>query len=93
MGLKIDYLDIGAYSLAAHQNSYRLFKGMKLIYELDADRKQEEPLGSPEKFLDVIVRLECDSDVFSTEEWQISALASGQHIMLPERNFQIAHDY
>ena len=33
------------------------------------------------------------SDVFSTEEWQISAIAAGQHIMLPERNFQIAHEY
>ena len=30
----------GAYSLAAQQNSYRLFKGMKLIYELDEDRGQ-----------------------------------------------------
>ena len=50
VGLKIDYLDIGAYSLVAQQNSYRLFKGMKLIYELDEDRGQEEPLVSLKNF-------------------------------------------
>ena len=55
MGLKLDYSDVGAYSLAAQQNSYRLFKGMKLICESEEDNEHGESLTSPAKFLDVIV--------------------------------------
>ena len=88
MLLKLNYSDVGAYSLAAQQNSYRLFKGMKLICEPEEDNEHGASLTSPAKFLDVIVRLECDLDVFAVEEWHVSSISEGRTLRCQSATFR-----
>jgi very-short-patch-repair endonuclease len=85
--LRLSYRDLPTYSLAAQQNSYRLFANARLHY------LEDEEEGESPTLRDLTVKLECEGGLLLTETWEISQISPGQYISLQERSLQLSHDY
>jgi very-short-patch-repair endonuclease len=85
--LRIFYKDLPVYSLAAQQNSYRLFTNMRISYLEDNEGDQNPTIRN------LKVKLECEGGVLLAETWGISQISPGQYISLQDRPLQFSHDY
>lgn len=83
----ISYRDLPIYSLAAQQNSYRLFRDLKLTYPTTEDEGVQPILK------DLSVQLHADGDIIAPQVWEVAQISPGQSISLQDRHIQIAHDY
>jgi hypothetical protein len=85
--VKLSYRDLPVYSLAAQQNSYRLFRDLRLVYPAPEDGEMQPVLR------DLSVRLQADGDVIMPEVWEVAQIAPGQSISLQERQIQLSHEF
>jgi|SaaInlV_120m_DNA_3_1039746.scaffolds.fasta_scaffold00966_9 very-short-patch-repair endonuclease len=77
------------FSLAAQQNSYPLFRDIKLhslIHQENADK-------APTTIRDLVVTLTCENDIIVAQEWEIGQISSGQYITLQDRGLIFPHSY
>ncbi len=86
--LKVKAEHLSTFSLAAQQNSYPLFRNLRLSYPiLDGDL-----LEKPCPLSRLVVKLSSDPDIFSLEEWPIDEIRPGQSISLQKRPLNVSHD-
>lgn len=85
--VKLSYRDLPVYSSAAQQNSYRLFRDLRLVYSTSED-EEEQPI-----LRDLSIRLQADGDIIMPEVWEVAQISPGQSISLQERQIQLAHDF
>ncbi len=86
--LKIKAEHLSTFSLAAQQNAYPLFRNLSLHYTtLESDLAEDHgPLRQ------LVVKLTSEPELFSSEEWPIDEIRSGQVISLQQRPLSIPHD-
>ncbi len=84
---RIFYKELPVYSLAAQQNSYRLFANVRVSYLEAAEGEQNTTIRK------LTVKLECERGVLLTERWEIAQLGLGEYISLQDRSLQFSHDY
>ena len=87
-GLALTYTALSVYSLAAQQNSYRLFANTRISYLEDI-----EDVGDRQPYRDLTVRLDCEGGIMRPEIWELSQIGPGQHVKLQDRSLQFSHDY
>ena len=85
--LKLSYRNTSVYSLAAQQNSYRVFDNIKLHFTEDEERERSSALR------DLAVTLSCESGKLLDERWEISEINPGQYVRLPDRPLQFSHKF
>jgi very-short-patch-repair endonuclease len=83
--LQVDH--ISTFSLAAQQNSYPLFRNIRLNYPaIDGEFTEDlVPLRN------LVITLTTASDLFTPEEWPVDEIRSGQTITLQQRPLNIPH--
>ena len=90
-GLALTYTALSVYSLAAQQNSYRLFANTRISYLEDIE--DIEDVGDRQPYRDLTVRLDCEGGIMRPEIWELSQIGPGQHVKLQDRSLQFSHDY
>ena len=87
MLLQLTYQATPVYSLAAQQNAYPLFSGIKLTFP------ETDNTDTREILRDLTVRLDCESGDMLSEEWPIAQIAQGQVVTLQDRTLRFSHSY
>lgn len=85
--VEITYRQLPVYSLAAQQNSYRLFADASVHYRLGEEDEELPTLRN------LTVRLTSTDDLLEAQVWEIGHLAPGQTIRLQERVLEFSHKY
>jgi len=85
--LTLSYRDIPIYSLAAQQNSYRLFANIRLQYLEDEEGENSGTLRN------LTVKLVSEDGLLVEEKWELSQISPGQYVNLQDRALQFSHDY
>lgn len=85
--LSLHYRELPVYSLAAQQNSYRLFSDLRLSYS------QPEGEDGGQVLRDLHVELSCEGGYLDREVWNVSQIAPGQHVNLQNRHLRFSHDF
>lgn len=95
--LTLSYRDLPTYSLAAQQNSYRLFANIRLHYLEDEDEDENENENEEGERSDTLrnltVKLVSEDGLLLEEKWEISQISPGQYVSLQDRTLQFSHDY
>ncbi|WP_252177136.1 DUF4011 domain-containing protein [Endozoicomonas sp. 4G] len=86
--LEISADHLSAFSLAAQQNAYPLFRNLSVLYRADPD-EQSADSGVLKR---LVVKLKSEPEFFSQEEWPIDDIRSGQAVSLQQRSLKVSHD-
>ena len=89
LNLKLQAEYLSAYSLAAQQNAYPLFRNLRLHYSaIEAETSEaQKPLKG------LVVKLSSAPDILPIEEWITDEIQPGQTVSLQQRPLNIPHDF
>lgn len=87
MKLKLNIVSAAAYTLAADQNAYPLFRNISLE-AVHADESEDVPKGRAKS---ITVKLTSDPEFFESHSWQVDDLSHGQLIQLQKTPLKIYH--
>ena len=87
MELQLNLVSASAYTLAADQNAYPLFRNLSLE-AVQVDETEGVPKSRAKS---IAVKLSSDPEFFEPHSWQLDELSSGQSIQLQKTPLKIYH--